>query len=131
MLYFRFNEAGSFVGTYTGNGKPTKGHDGQTFVGVTDEDFGRLVKGSSFSYTDGKLVETPLSDAVVAAVVRAKRKKLLDATDWTAVADADLTVAEKAAYKKYRTKLRDLTNQEGFPKNVAWPVAPAQPLEAK
>lgn len=53
--------------------------------------------------------------------LRNKRNQLLTATDWTQVADAPV---DKAAWATYRQALRDIPQQEGFPDNVVWPVAP-------
>lgn len=53
--------------------------------------------------------------------LRNKRNQLLTATDWTQVADAPI---DKAAWATYRQALRDIPQQEGFPDNVVWPVAP-------
>lgn len=53
--------------------------------------------------------------------VRDRRNQLLVASDWTQVADAPV---DRAAWAEYRTQLRDLPNQPGFPYQVAWPFAP-------
>jgi len=53
------------------------------------------------------------------------RSTLLTQTDWTQVPDAPLTADQVAAYKTYRTALRDLTKQPGFPTTIEWPKAPA------
>lgn len=56
--------------------------------------------------------------------MKADRRQLLRATDWTQMPDAPITSAEKVAYQAYRQALRDLPSLPGFP-NVAWPVPPA------
>lgn len=53
--------------------------------------------------------------------VRGLRNGLLSSSDWTQVADAPV---DKAAWATYRQALRDIPQQEGFPDNVVWPVAP-------
>lgn len=53
--------------------------------------------------------------------IRDHRNQLLLASDWTQVADAPV---DRAAWAEYRTQLRDLPNQPGFPYQVAWPFAP-------
>jgi hypothetical protein len=53
-----------------------------------------------------------------------KRNELLQKTDWTQVIDAPLTDAKKESYKLYRQKLRDISDQEGFPTSIDWPVEP-------
>jgi hypothetical protein len=54
--------------------------------------------------------------------VRSKRNELLRDTDWTQLADSP--VENRDAWVRYRKDLRDLPDQEGFPFNVVWPVAP-------
>jgi len=44
--------------------------------------------------------------------------------DWTQLADAPLTSAQKAAWRDYRQALRDVPKQAGFPTAIEWPVAP-------
>ena len=56
-----------------------------------------------------------------AAQARAERDWLLDASDWTQVADAPV---DQAAWAAYRQALRDLPQQAGFPRDVAWPEKP-------
>ena len=57
---------------------------------------------------------------------RAKRDKLLAATDWTQVLDAPIDEDTKAAYRAYRQALRDVPQQEGFPETIIWPELPAK-----
>ena len=66
--------------------------------------------------------EQEASLAILAAMeVRAQRDALLAESDWTQVSDAPV---DQAAWATYRQALRDITNQESFPTNVAWPVRP-------
>jgi len=53
-------------------------------------------------------------------VVRNKRDRLLQQTDWMALSDNTMT----PAWASYRQSLRDITAQEGFPYNVIWPTKP-------
>jgi len=53
--------------------------------------------------------------------VRDKRNDLLTASDWTQVADAPV---DQTAWATYRKALRDITDQEGFPDTLVWPVEP-------
>ena len=53
--------------------------------------------------------------------VRFQRDELLDASDWTQVADAPV---DQAAWATYRQALRDVPSQEGFPADIAWPTKP-------
>lgn len=61
------------------------------------------------------------SDEEIAAKVRAQRNQLLTASDWTQVADAPV---DQAAWDTYRQALRDISQQEGFPTDIAWPTKP-------
>ncbi|MGH8044337.1 MAG: tail fiber assembly protein [Stenotrophomonas sp.] len=54
---------------------------------------------------------------------RVERDEMLRATDWTQMADAPLSTAQKAAVATYRQQLRDLPALPGFP-DVAWPALP-------
>ena len=63
--------------------------------------------------TDNTLAETS---------VRAKRGKLLNASDWTQLPDVPLET--KAAWAVYRQALRDVTEQPGFPADISWPGTP-------
>lgn len=66
---------------------------------------------------------TPSFDVDAASMqIRIKRNKLLAACDWTQVNDVPLATSQKWA--TYRQELRNITEQQTFPENVAWPVAP-------
>lgn len=54
---------------------------------------------------------------------RVRRDQYLRDTDWTQMADAPLSAAQKAAMGVYRQQLRDLPALPGFP-DVAWPTLP-------
>jgi len=56
-----------------------------------------------------------------AAEVRAERNTKLAATDWTQITDS---TADKTAWATYRTALRDISGQAGFPWTITWPDAP-------
>ena len=60
-----------------------------------------------------------LTDDVIA---RHKRDTLLQSSDWTQVPDAPV---DQAAWQVYRQALRDITEQEGFPLDITWPVPPS------
>tara|TARA_B100001250_G_scaffold350674_1_gene322485 strand:+ start:3368 stop:3787 length:420 start_codon:yes stop_codon:yes gene_type:complete len=58
--------------------------------------------------------------------VKRTRNDLLQKYDWTNT--ADLTTDEKAAWKTYKTALRNLTKQSGFPyveDGMEWPTKPS------
>ena len=60
------------------------------------------------------------ADDRAAAHARDKRNDLLAATDWTANSDVTMTTEMTA----YRTLLRNLPAQSGFPTTITWPTAP-------
>jgi hypothetical protein len=55
--------------------------------------------------------------------VRSQRNQLLAESDWTQGKDIPNAVSEPWAV--YRQLLRDVTNQQGFPYQVTWPVLPS------
>ena len=61
-----------------------------------------------------------------AAAARAQRNALLTASDWTQLPDAQtgMSAAAKTAWAVYRQALRDVPEQDDFPQEIIWPVAP-------
>jgi hypothetical protein len=55
------------------------------------------------------------------AQIRAKRDLMLDASDWTQVADAPVN---SAAWAVYRQTLRDIPQDFDSPDDVVWPETP-------
>jgi len=72
-------------------------------------------------YTASEIADLQPSVEKLAADVRTMRNKLLSDSDWTQVLDAPV---DQVLWATYRQALRDVTQQEGFPQNVVWPVAP-------
>lgn len=62
----------------------------------------------------------------IAAQALAQRDKLLADCDWTQTLDAPIDEDSKAAYRAYRQALRDVPEQEGFPRDIVWPELPAK-----
>lgn len=56
-----------------------------------------------------------------AEAVRKQRNEKLAECDWTQVDDAPV---DKAAWATYRTALRNITAQAGFPWTIEWPTQP-------
>lgn len=56
--------------------------------------------------------------------VRAKRDGLISETDYLLTPDYPISPDELEVVKAYRTALRDVPQQEGFPYDVAWPELP-------
>jgi len=88
-----------------------------------------LTEGQLAQWADGSwAVVTPVVevepepepvDATVEA--RAKRDGLLSSSDWTQVADAPV---DQSAWASYRSLLRDVPQQVGFPTDITWPTKP-------
>lgn len=53
-----------------------------------------------------------------------KRNKLLYESDWTQIPNSPLTPEQVEQWAVYRQALRDVPQQEGYPMNIIWPVAP-------
>ena len=64
-------------------------------------------------------------DSIVGAAVRTERDTKLTATDWTQLADSQLTDSAKATWVTYRQALRDLPSASGFPHTMTWPTEPS------
>ncbi|QOT74847.1 tail fiber assembly protein [Cupriavidus basilensis] len=100
-------------------------------VEVAPEEYAALMAGQSA----GKVIDANASghpvaidrpgpsDADIAANARASRDALLAATDWTQL--PDVPAATKAKFAAYRQALRDVPEQPGFPRAIAWPSAPS------
>lgn len=72
---------------------------------------------------DGNTPEPALDTRALDA--RAKRDALLTACDWTEAMDSPLDATTKAAWATYRTALRSVPQQSGFPATILWPIPPA------
>jgi len=64
-------------------------------------------------------------DAEAATSVRAERAKLIAESDWTQLADSQLSDSVKATWVTYRQALRDLPTASGFPHTMTWPTKPS------
>jgi len=62
-----------------------------------------------------------MKDAEQAANIRASRTQMLKDCDWTQIADS---TADKTAWATYRTALRNVPAQAGFPWTITWPESP-------
>ena len=58
---------------------------------------------------------------ILAAEVRDKRNKMLAETDFYFLTDRELDEPTKNSLGEYRQKLREITKQKNFPKEVNWP----------
>lgn len=105
----RYNLAQSHYfegGLYTMDGIPRYKWDGSAAVERTEEEL-----------EDDRLPG-------ITAQARAQRDKLLLDTDWTQTLDAPIDESTKTAYRAYRQALRDVPQQDGFPRDIVWPECP-------
>jgi hypothetical protein len=79
--------------------------------------------GIGWTYVDGAFVPAPLPP-LTWDDIRLQRDSLLGASDWTQVADAPLTAADRQAWADYRQALRDVPQDFDSPDDVVWPEAP-------
>ena len=56
--------------------------------------------------------------------IRARRDRLLAATDWAVLPDSPLDAQSLETVKTYRQALRDVPQQEHFPDSITWPQIP-------
>lgn len=73
-------------------------------------------------YAPKKTEEQKLNE--LAATVRSKRNSLLAETDYLLMSDYPISEEYLARIKNYRQELRDITKQENFPTDVAFPDFP-------
>jgi DNA-binding XRE family transcriptional regulator len=71
-----------------------------------------------------ELPKTTFTAEQLASHARALRDSLLAQSDWTQLGDSPLSEPLKQSYKVYRTALRALPKQPGFPTAIVWPEAP-------
>lgn len=72
-----------------------------------------------------QIVEIPApTTEEVAARVRSQRDAMIAETDYLMTSDYPISEEDKALVEAYRQALRDIPEQEGFPSEVQWPVAP-------
>jgi len=86
----------------------------------------KLINGVRFDLTDAEIVEHEADEAryvasipaMLAEEARQKRNRLIAATDWTGNSDVTMT----SAMTTYRTALRNVPAQAGFPNSITWPT---------
>lgn len=92
-------------------------------VPITDTEVSEL---NGWTYLKGyapkKTEEQKLNE--LAATVRSKRNSLLAETDYLLMSDYPISEEYLARIKNYRQELRDITKQENFPTDVAFPDFP-------
>lgn len=63
-------------------------------------------------------------DTVLAASARQKRDRLIAVTDYLVTPDYPISDDRLAKVKTYRQALRDIPEQDGFPRDIVWPEKP-------
>lgn len=64
------------------------------------------------------------TDADIAAEVRLQRGRLIAQSDWLITRQQETGMPIPNEWKAYRQALRDITKQQGFPRNINWPITP-------
>lgn len=67
------------------------------------------------------------SNEILEEEIRETRNKLLEQSDWIVISAYEKGENPQTVYPKwiaYRQALRDITEQEGFPQTVQWPISP-------
>lgn len=72
-----------------------------------------------------EVVDKTTEDVEEEAVeARLERDSLLTQCDWALLPDSPLNRTRQSSWAMYRTELRNLTRQSGFPTDITWPTAP-------
>ena len=64
------------------------------------------------------------TDEELAQQIRAKRNGLLNQTDYLMMPDYPISDDKRKLIEEYRRALRDITEQDGFPRTITWPNKP-------
>lgn len=83
-------------------------------------------RGEDLSWSLEKIPEKTEEEKLTEArqSVRSKRDSLISDTDYLLMDDYPISSEDLEAVKAYRTALRDVPQQEGFPYDVVWPELP-------
>ena len=104
--------------------RPSYDADTQTIIeGAIEERSGSYYQTYSVIDRPAEAIANDLANKK--ANVRAQRDAKLAASDWAILPDSPLSDADKTVYQNYRTALRDVPAQSGFPDN-ALPEGPDQ-----
>ena len=76
---------------------------------------------SEFDYTSKTWVA---SEDVLKTIITNERFIKLQESDWTDTVTAQTRLTNWQQWQDYRQALRDITQQDGFPLDIEWPVAP-------
>ena len=100
--------------------------DGHTFAYEADGSQDHLIPAGAVPLTEDEVsaLFPAVTKPTAADTTRAARDELLAKCDWTMVADAPLTAAQKQSWAIYRVQLRNVPQQTGFPTDISWPTPP-------
>lgn len=84
-------------------------------------------RGEDLSWSIEKIPELTQEEkrAQAESQVRGKRDALISQTDYLLTPDYPISAEDLESVKAYRTALRDVPQQDGFPFDVVWPELPA------
>lgn len=89
-------------------------------VAITDTEVSEVNRWTYIKgYAPKKTEEQKLNE--LATTVRSKRNSLLAKTDYLLMSDYPISEEYLGKVKEYRQQLRDLTKQDGFPRDVTFP----------
>lgn len=93
----------------------------------------REKRGEDLSWAVEKIPEKTEEEKLAEAEeqVRSKRDSMISDTDYLLMNDYPISEEDLAVVKAYRTALRDVPQQEGFPYEVVWPEVPAALVRAR
>ena len=87
----------------------------------------REKRGEDLSWSVEKIPEKTPEEKIAETEeeVRSKRDRLIADTDYLLMNDYPISEEDLEVVKAYRTALRDVPQQEGFPYEVVWPEVPS------
>jgi hypothetical protein len=96
-------------------------------IGAINEKLKTLPDYSHYTWEEVSVEDSPADPEKVEADARSKVKALLRESDWTMLSDVVMTNEQKAQWMEYRALLRSVSNQQGFPVDITWPIMPTIP----
>ena len=129
MNVYQTDHEGFFVNATVADVDPLDGTNHLIPAGCVTDAPPTLTEGQKAQWADGSwAVVTPVVEVEPevepidpASGARFERDGLLLASDWTQVAD---TQVDQAAWASYRSLLRFVPQQAGFPTTISWPTKP-------
>ena len=80
------------------------------------------------AYADQGWVEVDESvisnQSAPAEIAWQKAKDLLRESDWSVLPDVPMLNETRQEWIAYRSELREVRSQQGFPENITWPIKP-------